>query len=127
MHNCLIEEKDNVSPSVKLGQSINYTLQEWSKWICYLDKWHLTPDNNYTERKVRDYVIGRKNWYFADTLRGAHASGTMFSLIHTAKENGLNPYWYLNYLFTKLPEVETEEDLRKLLPTVLKSVDIKVL
>jgi hypothetical protein len=125
MHSLLQREKDIIAPGSRLGQAINYALNEWTSWIRYLDKWYLTPDNNYTERKVRDYVIGRKNWVFSDTLRGAHASSTMFSLIHTARENGLDPYWYLRYLFTKLPAVETEEDLRKLLPTELGPEEIR--
>lgn len=125
MYNLLVREKDIVAPKSKLGKAISYALNEWQSWIRYLDKWYLTPDNNYTERKVRGYVIGRKNWNFSDTLRGAHASCTMFSLIHTAKENGLDPYWYLRYLFTKLPAAKTEEDLRKLLPTELLPEEIK--
>jgi transposase len=123
-HKLLLKERNDIPPKTKLGVGINYALKEWSKWIRYLEKWYITPDNNYVERKIRDYVIGRKNWYFADTLMGAHASSTMFTLIHTAKENGLNPYWYLRYLFSKLPQVETEEDLLKLLPTELKPKDI---
>jgi len=125
MYNFLQREKDAVAPGCKLGKAISYALNKWKYWIRYLDKWYLTPDNNYTERKIRNYVIGRKNWFFSDTLRGAHASSTMFSLIQTARENGLNPYWYLRYLFTKLPAAATEEDLKKLLPTELEPEEIK--
>lgn len=124
---CLLKkEQNNVPPSLGLGKSINYALKEWDKWVRYLDHWFLTPDNNYVERKIRSYVIGRKNWYFSDTLKGAYSSSAMFTLIHTAYENGLNPYWYLRYLFTKLPYVENEEELYKLLPTELESKDIKL-
>ena len=77
-------------------------------------------------QKVRDFVIGRRNWHFANTLRGAHSSAAMYSIVRTSKENGLNPYWYLRHLFTKLPYVETAEDLRKLLPTELKPEDIEM-
>jgi transposase len=126
LHSLLVSEKDNVPPGVGLGQAINYALKEWDKWIRYLDHWFLTPDNNYAERKIRSYVIGRKNWYFSDTLRGAYSSCTMFSLIHSAHENGLNPYWYLRYLFTKLPYAETEEELYRILPTEVKPEDIKM-
>jgi len=76
-------------------------------------------DNNqglYTERKIRDFVIGRRNWRFADTLHGAHSSATMYTLIQTAVENNLNPYWYLRYIFTRLPYAKTVEEQRNLLP-----------
>jgi transposase len=116
-HAFLIKKQPLVPPESKLGKAINYALKEWESWIRFLDKWFITPDNNYVERKVRDFVIGRRNWTFSDTLRGAHASSTMYTLVQSAKENKINPYWYLRYIFTKLPYTENEEDLRKLLPT----------
>jgi transposase len=63
-------------------------------------------------------VIGRKNFLFCNTPRGARASAIIFSIIETAKENGLNPYSYLNYLFEKLPNLESRNDatLDQLLP-----------
>jgi len=124
LHKYLKEIQVEVPPKMKIGEAISYALDEWKYWIRYLDKWYLTPDNNYTERMVKPYVIGRKNWYFNDTLNGAYASTTLFSIIQTAKENGHNPYWYLCYLFTKLPFVETEEELRKLLPTEVEPQEI---
>jgi transposase len=61
-------------------------------------------------------VIGRKNWLFAGHPRGAEASATFFSLIETAKANGLEPYAYLRYLFETLPLIDNEDDYRRLLP-----------
>ncbi|MBN2738376.1 MAG: transposase domain-containing protein, partial [Spirochaetales bacterium] len=78
--------------------------------------WYITPDNNYTERMVKLFVIGRKNWMFSDILRGAYSSSAMYSLIQTVVANGLNAYWYLKYIFIKLPYAQTEDDLRALLP-----------
>jgi len=124
LHKYLTEKQVEVPPEMKIGEAISYALKEWKYWIRYLNEWYLTPDNNYTERMVKPFVIGRKNWYFNDTLRGAYASSTLFSIIQTAKENGLNVYWYLRYLFTKLPEVETEENLRKLLPTEIEPEEL---
>ncbi len=60
--------------------------------------------------------MGRKNWLFSGAPRGAEASATFFSLIETAKANGLEPYAYLRYLFAKLPFAETPEDYQALLP-----------
>jgi len=61
-------------------------------------------------------VVGRKNWLFNDQPDGASASATFYSLIETAKANGLEPYTYLCYLFDRLPFAHSIDDLKKLLP-----------
>ena len=61
------------------------------------------------ERSIKPFVIGRKNWLFANTPRGARASAVIYSLVETAKENGLNPYSYLNYLFVKRPNLDSRD------------------
>jgi len=71
------------------------------------------------ENTIRPYVIGRKNWLFSGTPAGAAASAAIYSLIETAKANGLEPHWYLRYLFEKLPEAMIEDDFRALLPQYL--------
>jgi len=76
----------------------------------------LTPDNNSTERAIRPFVIGRKNWMFADTPEGAAASAALYSLIETAKANEHEPYRYLCHLFDTLPRVDDDEALADLLP-----------
>ena len=75
--------------------------------------------NNADERAVKPFVIGRKNWLFANTPRGAKASAIIYSLVETAKANGVNPYEYLQAVLTRLPALETrrlEEELDALLP-----------
>src|SRR5207248_410127 len=78
----------------------------------------LEISNNRAERAIKPFVIGRKNWLFADTPRGAEASATIYSLVETAKENGLNPLAYLTYLFEQIPNVKwtDPEALDPLLP-----------
>ena len=71
---------------------------------------------NLVENDIRPFVVGRKNWLFAGSPDGAKASATFFSLIETAKANGLEPYAYLRHIFKKLPLVQTEQDLKELLP-----------
>ena len=61
-------------------------------------------------------MVGRKNWLFCDTVDGAKASAALYSLIETAKINGLNPYDYLKMLFEEFPFVETDDQLKALLP-----------
>jgi len=71
------------------------------------------------ENTIRPFVIGRKNWLFSGTPEGAAASATLYSLIETAKANGLEPYWYLRHLIENLPDAMTEDDYKALLPQYL--------
>jgi hypothetical protein len=106
-----------VPPSFNLAKAIRYAIKEWHKLIRYLDHAYLTPDNNIAENAIRPFVVGRKNWLFADTPRGAYASATLYSLVESAKANGLDPFNYLAWLFTELPGTPKER-LRELLPHV---------
>jgi len=81
----------------------------------YVEDGRLKPDNNAAENAIRPFVVGRKNWLFAGHPRGAEASATFFSLIETAKANGLEPFAYMQYLFGQLP-LTAEQDYPKLLP-----------
>ena len=65
---------------------------------------------------IRPFVIGRKNWLFSDTPRGASASAALYSLIETAKASGLEPYAYLREVFAALPVATTPEQVHALLP-----------
>ncbi|MBN1499004.1 MAG: IS66 family transposase [Spirochaetes bacterium] len=112
----LLLKQTEVPPSSSIGRAVNYALKEWKKFTGFLESALLTPDNNLAENAIRPFVIGRKNWLFSNTPRGANASAAMYSLIETAKLNGLEPFKYLNYIFEKLPLTETDEELRKLLP-----------
>jgi transposase len=74
------------------------------------------------ERSIKPFVIGRKAWLFANTPRGARASAVIYSIVESAKENGLNPHAYLTHLFEKLPNLNsrTPEALDVLLPWNVK-------
>ncbi len=106
----------SVPPKSLLGKAIQYALNQWERLIVYIDAGFLKPDNNVAENAIRPFVLGRKNWLFAGAPKGADASATFFSLIETAKTNGLEPYAYLRYLFEKLPLAQGEADYLKLLP-----------
>jgi len=114
----------HVVPKSLLGIAVNYTLKQWPRLIAYLDHGEATPDNNVAENAIRPFVVGRKNWLFAGTASGAAASACLYSLIETAKANGLEPYKYLRYLFEKLPFAMSEDDYGKLLPQSLSSADL---
>ena len=70
----------------------------------------------YRKYAIRPFAVGRKNWLFADTVDGAMASAVLYSIIETAKANGLEPYWYLRFLLEKAPGLKSKEDFRSLIP-----------
>jgi len=75
--------------------------------------------NSVCERTIRNFTIGRKNWLFSDSPKGAKASAAVYSIIETAKTNGLNPFQYLKYLFEHLPNADIQrhpEHLDDVLP-----------
>jgi hypothetical protein len=107
-----------VLPKSTTGQAIRYCLNQWSKLTAFMADGRLELSNNRAERAIKPFVIGRKNWLFADTPRGAEASATIYSLVETAKENGINPMAYLIHLFEALPNMNWKdpEALDLLLP-----------
>jgi transposase len=72
--------------------------------------------NNLCENAIRPFVIGRRNWLFADTVAGANASANLYSLVETSKANRIDPYDYLVRLFRALPAAQTADDFEALLP-----------
>jgi transposase len=78
-----------VPPKSLLGKAVHYTLRQWDRLVTYVDHGDLTPDNNLAENAIRPFVVGRKNWLFSGTPAGASASAAIYSLIETAKANGL--------------------------------------
>ncbi|AHC13818.1 Mobile element protein [Salinispira pacifica] len=105
-----LEKKANtIPPQSALGKAVNYSLNQWEYLVHYLDLPELTPDNNAAERAIRPFVLGRKNWLFSGSPAGAESSSAMYSLIETAKANGLDPHSYLLNLFEKAPLAESEK------------------
>ena len=112
----LEQRAKQVPPETLLGKAVGYALAQWPKLIHYLDHPALTPDTNGVENAIRPFVIGRKNWLFSGSPRGAAASARFFSIIETAKANSQEPYWYLRKLFEGLPTAHTEAELLQLTP-----------
>ena len=106
----------NIAPKSKLGKAVNYLIEEEPYLRRYIEDGRLEIDNNLAERSIKPFVIGRKNWLFANTPSGAKASATAFSVIETAKENDLDPYEYLKFIFTKAPNLKDNEAIDILLP-----------
>ena len=103
-----------VPPKTLLGKAIGYTIRQWHKLIRYVEDGQLNIDNNRAERAIKPFVIGRKNWLFSYTASGAKASAVLYSLIETAKANGITPYDYLAWLLDEL--AKNPEEVDALLP-----------
>ena len=110
----------HILPKSAIGKAIGYSIRQWPKLIRYIENGHLNIDNNRAERAIKPFVIGRKNWMFSNTAKGAEASAVLYSLIETAKANGLIPFDYLNYLFEQLPK--KPDDIDYLLPWNIKEL-----
>jgi transposase len=107
-------------PEGLLGKAVGYAVGQWDRLTRYVEDGILHADNNLAENAIRPFVIGRKNFLFADTPAGAYASAALYSVVETAKANGHEPYWYLRFLLSRLVNAETIEDYRKLLPQSLR-------
>lgn len=105
-----------VSKQNALGKAVNYLASNWNKLVRYTEAGYLPIDNNRAERAIRPFVIGRKNWLFSDTPKGATASAQIYSLIETAKANGQEPYAWLRHILERLPSANGVEDYEALLP-----------
>ena len=112
----LSRRSEEVPPTLLLGKAIHYSLVQWDKMTAYLESPYLTPDNNACENAIRPFVLGSKNWLFCKSPEGAESSCGIYSLIETAKQNGLVPLYYLTALFEKAPLASSPEDWEKLLP-----------
>jgi transposase len=115
-----------VPPKSLTGKALAYTHKQWPRLIRVLDDGRIEVDNNLCENAIRPFVLGRKAWLFADTPAGADGSARLYSLIETAKANGLEPYAYLKRVFTDLPAAIAGEDdqaIEKLLPWNVAATD----
>jgi transposase len=116
--------KQNVNPESRLGKAIQYTLKYWERLNIYCTDGRIEIDNNGIENKIRPFAVGRKNWLFSTSQSGAKASANLYSLIETAKANGLNEYDYLKWVFAKLPAAKTVEHFEALLPWNIDSTEL---
>lgn len=108
----------SVAPKSALGKALYYLREQWPYLVRYLEDGRLELSNNRAERSIKPFVIGRKNFLFANTPLGAKGSAVIYSLIETAKENGLDPYRYLLWILEQAPKISRTDKLwaEKLLP-----------
>ena len=105
-----------VLPKSPLGKAIAYYINHWEGLTRFLNDGRLEVDNNLTEQQIKPFVMARKNFLFACSVRGAKALCIHFSLIRTAKAHGLDPYRYYEAILKIIPHGQTVEDYEQLLP-----------
>lgn len=93
-----------------LGVALEYAHKYLPYTMKACENGRLSLDNNLAERAIRPFTIGRKNWLFADTPKGADASAALYSIVTTAKANGLNVYKYLTWLLDTMPNAGVLDD-----------------
>lgn len=105
-----------VPPQSLTGKALAYLAGQWEKLETILDDGRIPLDTKLVEIAIRPCVVGRKNWLSADTVRGAQASASLYSLVETAKASDLEPYAYLRHVFAVLPRAKTLAEIEALLP-----------
>jgi hypothetical protein len=110
-----------VPPNSALGKALAYTVHQWEKLSRFLSHPDIPADNNYCEQQIKSFAVGRKAWMFCDSKVGATASANLYSLVMSARANGVEPFAYLEYLFERLPQATTVEMIEALLPWNVKA------
>lgn len=112
----------NAQPGSLLEKAVNYVKNSWDELFTYREYGYLEMSNNLAERAIKPFVISRKNFLFSKTTNGAQASGLLFSIIQTAKANGLCIERYLEYILSNINKLEIDDILpwSKKLPRELK-------
>ena len=105
-----LEKRTEAMPSMALSRAFNNAIAQWPYLRNALKDGRLPLDSNRAEQSIRPFAIGRKNWLFSDTPEGAHASAAIYSIITTAKANGLKPREYLTWLFEEMPNTDNLGD-----------------
>jgi transposase len=118
-----LQHLHGVLPGSLLGKALHYLTAQWPKLVRYVKDGRYPIDNNPCENAIRPFVVGRRNWLFADTVAGANASANLYSLLQTCLANGIDGYRYLTALLVELPKAKTVEDFEALLPWRLALVD----
>ena len=110
---------DDPSISEKMKDAVNYSLNQ-RKYLCrFLKKGDVPIDNGYCERLAKAFAIGRGNWMFCTSPKGAEAAAIMYTLVETAKSNGADVYFYLKYLLEKAPSTPELKVGRKYLDELM--------
>lgn len=109
----------NVSKKDKFGDAVRYARNQEKYLRVFLTDGDVPIDNNASERAIRGFCIGKKNWQMIDTIHGAKSSAIIYSIVETAKANNLKPFDYVQHLLEEIPKHMNDKDcsfLEDLLP-----------
>ena len=109
----------NVSKKDKFGDAVGYALNQEKYLRVFLTDGDVPIDNNASERAIRGFCIGKKNWQMIDTIHGSKSSAIIYSIVETAKANNLKPFDYVQHLLEEIPKHMNDKDcsfLEDLLP-----------
>lgn len=102
-------EENAVPPKSKTADGLKYSVNQEKYLKVFLEDGNVPIDNSASERAIKTFCLGKKNWMFHNTVNGAQASAVIYSISETAKLNNLRPYYYFKHLFTELPKLCDEE------------------
>ena len=103
----------------KLEEAVRYSLNQKQALMAFLDNGEVPISNNLAENAIRPFTLGRKNWLFCDTTKGAEASAIVYSMVESAKANGVEPFAYLQHVLLQLPyfgKTHSHQELESLMP-----------
>ena len=124
LHGWMVKTLPIVTPKSALGTALSYMRDYWSMLTRYTERGDLPIDNNRCENAIRPFVLGRRAWLFSDTPAGANASAVIYSVVETAKANGVEPYTWLRGVLRDVPAAKTVEEVEALLPWNFKSMHL---
>ena len=101
-----------VTPNGSIGKALAYSINQEKYLRVFLTDGNIPMDNNYAEQAIRPFTLGRKNFVLIESSNGAKASAVLYSLVETAKANGLNTFEYFNLLLTEIPQHVDDNNLR---------------
>ena len=114
--------ENTVPPKSKTAEGLRFSVNQEKYLKVFLEDGNVPIDNSASERSIKTFCLGKKNWMFHNTVNGAQASAVIYSISETAKLNGMRPYYYFRHLLTELPKLCDEtgnidsEKLDALLP-----------
>lgn len=112
----LLTQQQTTLPKSPLGKALFYSIKHWDSLTQYINDGRLEIDNNRSERAIKPFVIGRKNWLFNSSTKGADASSILFSLVQTCKEHSVDVFAYFKYALESVAKCNNEDDIQLLLP-----------
>jgi len=112
----LLTQQKTTLPKSPLGKALFYSIKHWGSLTQYINDGRLEIDNNRSERAIKPFVIGRKNWLFNTSTKGADASSILFSLVQTCKEHDIDVFAYFKYALESVAKSTHQQDFQFLLP-----------